>query len=87
MSPNGLRVRRLSKRDLPLDVLHLDIDYMQNYRVFTFNRERFPNPKALFKYMLRSKIMSRNEIFQLLCDRHDSRMRAFATKLEEFLCR
>lgn len=35
------------KHDLPLDVLHLDIDYMQGYRVFTWDRERFPNPKTL----------------------------------------
>jgi alpha-glucosidase len=40
-------VSEYRKRDLPLDVLHLDIDYMQNYRVFTWDRERFPNPKAL----------------------------------------
>ena len=35
------------KRDLPLDVIHLDIDYMSAYRVFTFDPKRFPNPKAL----------------------------------------
>ena len=40
-------VSEYRKRDLPLDVLHLDIDYMQSYRVFTWNRDRFPNPKAL----------------------------------------
>ena len=40
-------VREYRKRDLPLDVLHLDIDYMQGYRVFTWDRDRFPNPKAL----------------------------------------
>src|SRR5215813_615390 len=40
-------VRQYRERDLPLDVVHLDIDYMQNYRVFTFDRKRFPNPKAL----------------------------------------
>jgi alpha-glucosidase len=39
-------VRQYRLRDLPLDVLHLDIDYMQDYRVFTFNPERFPDPKA-----------------------------------------
>jgi alpha-glucosidase len=39
-------VREYRKRDLPLDVLHLDIDYMQGYRVFTFNTERFPDPKV-----------------------------------------
>lgn len=40
-------VRQYRQRDLPLDVLHLDIDYMQGYRVFTWNKQRFPNPKGL----------------------------------------
>jgi alpha-glucosidase len=38
-------VRQYRERDLPLDVLHLDIDYMQGYRVFTWNTDRFPNPR------------------------------------------
>ena len=40
-------VRQYRERDLPLDVLHLDIDYMQGYRVFTFDPKRFPSPKGL----------------------------------------
>ena len=40
-------VRQYRERDLPLDVIHLDIDYMSNYRVFTFDAKRFPDPKAL----------------------------------------
>lgn len=40
-------VRQYRERDLPLDVVHLDIDYMQQYRVFTFDTKRFPDPKAL----------------------------------------
>ncbi len=40
-------VNEYRKRDLPLDVVHLDIDYMQEYRVFTWDRRRFPNPKLL----------------------------------------
>ena len=39
--------REYRQRDLPLDVIHLDIDYMRGYRVFTFDSQRFPNPKAL----------------------------------------
>ena len=39
--------REYRRRDLPLDVIHLDIDYMQGYRVFTWDTRRFPNPKAL----------------------------------------
>jgi alpha-glucosidase len=40
-------VRQYRERDLPLDVIHLDIDYMQGYRVFTFDPKRFPDPKGL----------------------------------------
>lgn len=34
-------------RKIPCDVIHLDIDYMDGYRVFTWDQERFPNPKKL----------------------------------------
>ena len=40
-------VRQYRERDLPLDVIYLDIHYMNGYRVFTFDRNRFPNPKQL----------------------------------------
>ncbi|SDK47916.1 glycoside hydrolase family 31 protein [Sediminibacillus albus] len=36
-------------RDIPIDVLHLDIHYMNGYRVFTFDNERFPDPEQLIK--------------------------------------
>ncbi|MDB6165667.1 MAG: alpha-glucosidase [Lacunisphaera sp.] len=32
---------------LPLDVIHLDIHYMDAYRVFTWNPARFPDPSGL----------------------------------------
>lgn len=45
------RVREIAdgfrKRKLPLDVLYLDIDYMDGYRVFTWDRKRFPDPPKL----------------------------------------
>lgn len=40
-------VRQYRQRDIPLDVLHLDIDYMSGYRVFTWDSKRFPDPKGL----------------------------------------
>jgi len=49
-------VREYRKRDLPLDVLHLDIDYMQGYRVFTWDRNRFPNPKGLSEKLVRQGV-------------------------------
>ena len=32
---------------IPCDVIFLDIDYMDGYRVFTWNKERFPNPAGM----------------------------------------
>lgn len=34
-------------RKIPCDYIHLDIDYMDEYRIFTWNKEHFPNPKKL----------------------------------------
>jgi alpha-glucosidase len=39
-------VRRYREEDLPLDVLYLDIHYMQGYRIFTWDTTRYPDPKA-----------------------------------------
>lgn len=45
------RVRELvatfQAHDIPVDVIHLDIHYMHGYRVFTWDRERFPDPRRL----------------------------------------
>lgn len=44
-------VRQLAQefrtRRIPCDVIHLDIDYMRGYRVFTWNPKRFPDPAKL----------------------------------------
>ncbi|MFD2130224.1 glycoside hydrolase family 31 protein [Pseudogracilibacillus auburnensis] len=37
------------EKDIPLDVIHLDIHYMDGYRVFTFDHDKFPNPEQLIK--------------------------------------
>lgn len=34
-------------RQIPCDVIHLDIDYMKGYRVFTWSPKRFADPKQL----------------------------------------
>ena len=39
--------RRLRSLDLPADAIHLDIDYMDRYRVFTFSPRRFPDPRRM----------------------------------------
>ena len=37
-------------RNLPCDVIWFDIDYMDAYKVFTFDKGRFPDPKRLNDY-------------------------------------
>jgi alpha-glucosidase len=39
--------RGFRDRDIPCDVIYLDIHYMDGYRVFTWNEERFPDPERL----------------------------------------
>ena len=45
------RVRALAEafeqHDIPVDVIHLDIHYMDGYRVFTWDPQRFPRPQQL----------------------------------------
>jgi alpha-glucosidase len=39
--------RGFRERDIPCDVIYLDIHYMEGYRVFTWNEDRFPDPRRL----------------------------------------
>ena len=45
------RVREIAQgfrsRAIPCDVIYLDIDYMEGYRVFTWNSTKFPDPRRL----------------------------------------
>ena len=34
-------------KTIPCDVIYLDIHYMDNYKVFTWNKDRFPDPKTM----------------------------------------
>jgi len=39
--------RTFREKDIPADVIYLDIHYMDEYKVFTWNRERFPKQRKL----------------------------------------
>lgn len=47
------RVKEVAKefrdRSIPCDAIYLDIDYMDGYRCFTWNKEYFPDPKGVIK--------------------------------------
>lgn len=38
---------RMRAERIPCDVVHFDIDYMRGFRVFTWDRQRFPEPERL----------------------------------------
>lgn len=40
-------VRAYRAHDLPLDCIHLDIDYMEGFKVWTWDHARYPEPRAL----------------------------------------
>ena len=45
--------REFRDRTIPCDVIHLDIDYMRGYRVFTWSPKRFPEPAKLLSDLAR----------------------------------
>ncbi|MFT8325393.1 glycoside hydrolase family 31 protein [Oenococcus sicerae] len=59
-SVSDQRVREIAdgfaKYDLPLDVIHLDIDYMTGYRDFTWDESKYADPKAFVAEMGRRGI-------------------------------
>ncbi len=41
--------RNFRERNIPCDAIYLDIDYMDGYRCFTWNKKYFPDPKRMIK--------------------------------------
>ncbi len=41
----------LRLKQIPCDVIWMDIHYMDEYRIFTFNKREFPNPKDVNNYL------------------------------------
>ncbi|MAJ31029.1 MAG: glycosyl hydrolase [Flavobacteriaceae bacterium] len=39
------------EKQIPCDAIYLDIDYMDGFRCFTWDKERFPDPKKLLEEM------------------------------------
>ncbi|WP_020617466.1 glycoside hydrolase family 31 protein [Paenibacillus daejeonensis] len=43
--------RTFKEKRIPCDVIYLDIHYMDEYRVFTFDPVRFPNPRRMIEQL------------------------------------
>lgn len=39
--------QRFRKEKIPADVMYCDIDYMDSFKIFTWNKETFPDPESL----------------------------------------
>jgi len=44
--------RKFRELQIPCDAIYLDIDYMEGFRCFTWNKEYFPNPKKMVQELL-----------------------------------
>ncbi len=58
MDENAVRevADRYEKCDIPLDMIYLDIDYMERYKDFTLNEEAFPDFEAFVEEMKKRHI-------------------------------
>lgn len=45
-------------RKIPCDVIWMDIDYMDKFKVFTFDKNTFPNPKKLNNFLHKNNFKS-----------------------------
>ena len=43
--------RQFRRRRIPCEAIHLDIDYMDGFRCFTWHPRRFPDPAGLIKWL------------------------------------
>lgn len=41
--------RKFRERNFPVDMIYLDIHYMEDYKLFTWDKERFPDPSGVIK--------------------------------------
>lgn len=39
--------KKFRERNIPADVMYCDIDYMDGYKIFTWNKKTFPDPKKM----------------------------------------
>lgn len=45
--------REFRKRKIPADAIYIDIDFMDGFRIFTWDKEKFPNPQRMISDLAR----------------------------------
>ena len=44
-------VKTFREKEIPCDAFHFDIHYMDQYKIYTWDEDRFPDPEAMFSNM------------------------------------
>ena len=52
----GRRLKKYRENHVPLDMVYMDIDYMQDYKDFTVNEERFPDFEGFVQDMKKESL-------------------------------
>ncbi|MEZ6014952.1 MAG: glycoside hydrolase family 31 protein [Planctomycetota bacterium] len=78
---------RLRAERIPCDALWFDIDYMDRYRVFSWNRARFPHPRGLTDALRADGLRSVAIIDPGVVDAHDDPVHAEGLAGDHFVLR
>ncbi|MGM0603819.1 MAG: glycoside hydrolase family 31 protein [Bacillota bacterium] len=49
-------VKTFRDKEIPCDAFHFDIHYMDEYKIYTWDEDRFPDPESMFKNMAENGI-------------------------------
>lgn len=57
------------KYQIPLDGIHIDVDIQKNYKTFTIDTEKFPNPKNMFDALREKGVKCSTNITPIISNR------------------
>lgn len=63
-------VNRYRAHQIPLDGLHIDVDFQDNYHTFTINTERFPNPKEMLGNLRKQGVKCSTNITPIISNKN-----------------
>ena len=71
------------QNQIPIDGLHIDVDLQKDYRTFTIDEEKFPNPKEMFSNLRDQGIKCCTNITPIISNKNqDSTYETYASGIE-----
>lgn len=62
-------VNSYRRNNIPIDGIHIDVDLQDNYKTFTVNEDRFPNPQEMFAALRRNGIKCSTNITPIISNK------------------